>query len=61
MICNRVKLKIKQNNYLNITNAEVLFLDASKAFNQLNYLMLFDKLIEKQVTLFMIKLLIIFY
>ena len=39
----------------------VTFLDASKAFDRLNYWLLFDKLIKKHVPLFTIKLLLFWY
>ena len=39
----------------------VTFLDASKAFNRLNYWLLFDKLVKKCVPLFIIKLLCFWY
>ena len=39
----------------------VTFLDASKAFDRLNYWLLFDKLIKKHVPLFIIKLLCFWY
>ena len=39
----------------------VTFLDASKAFDRLNYWVLFDKLIKKHVPLFIIKLLLFWY
>ena len=37
------------------------FLDASKAFDRLNYWLLFDKLIKKHVPLFIVKLLLFWY
>ena len=43
------------------TTVFVTFLDASKAFDRLNYWLLFEKLIKKQVTLFIIKLLLFRY
>ena len=39
------------------TTVYVTFLDASKAFDRLNYWLLFDKLVKKHVPLFIIKLL----
>ena len=39
----------------------VTFLDASKAFDRLNYWLLFDKLVKKHVPLFIIKLLYFWY
>ena len=39
----------------------VTFLDASKAFDRLNYWLLFDKLIKKHVPLFIVKLLLFWY
>ena len=39
----------------------VTFLDASKAFDRLNYWLLFDKLVKKCVPLFIIKLLCFWY
>ena len=41
------------------TTVYVTFLDASKAFDRLNYWLLFDKLIKKHVPLFIIKLLLL--
>ena len=43
------------------TTAFVTFLDASKAFDRLNYWLLFDKLVKKCVPLFIIKLLFFWY
>ena len=43
------------------TTVYVTFLDASKAFDRLNYWLLFDKLIKKHVPLFIIKLLCFWY
>ena len=43
------------------TTVCVTFLDASKAFDRLNYWLLFDKLLKKQVPLFIIKLLCFWY
>ena len=43
------------------TTVYVTFLDASKAFDRLNYWLLFDKLIRKHVPLFIIKLLLFWY
>ena len=43
------------------TTVFVPFLDASKAFDRLNYWLLFEKLIKKHVTLFIIKLLLFWY
>ena len=43
------------------TTVYVTFLDASKAFDRLNYCLLFDKLIKKDVPLFIIKLLLFWY
>ena len=40
------------------TTVYVTFLDSSKAFDRLNYLLLFDKLIKKHVPLFIIKLML---
>ena len=39
----------------------VTFLDASKTFDRLNYLLLFDKLIKKHVPLFIIKQQLLFW
>ena len=43
------------------TTVYVKFLDVSKAFDRLNYWLLFDKLIKKHVPLFIIKLLCFWY
>ena len=43
------------------TTVFVTFLDASKAFDRLNYWLLFDKLVKKCVPLFIIKLLCFWY
>ena len=43
------------------TTVYVTFLDAIKAFDRLNYWLLFDKLIKKHVPLFIIKLLLFCY
>ena len=43
------------------TTVYVTFLDASKAFDRLNYWLLFDKLIKKNITFFIIKLLCFWY
>ena len=43
------------------TTVYVTFLDASKAFDRLNYWLLFDKLLKKHVPLFIIKLLCFWY
>ena len=43
------------------TTVYVTFLDASKAFDRLNYWLLFDKLIKKRVPLFIVKLLLFWY
>ena len=43
------------------TTVYVTFLDASKAFDRLNYWLLFDKLIKKHVPLFIVKLLLFWY
>ena len=43
------------------TTVYVTFLDASKAFDRLNYWLLFDKLIKKHVPLFIIRLLLFWY
>ena len=43
------------------TTVYVTFLDASKAFDKLNYWLLFDKLVKKHVPLFIIKLLYFWY
>ena len=39
----------------------ITFLDASKAFDRLNYLLQFDKLVKKCVPVFIIKLLCFWY
>ena len=43
------------------TTIYVTFLDASKAFDRLNYWLLFDKLIKKNIPFFIIKLLCFWY
>ena len=43
------------------TTVYVTFLDASKAFDRLNYWLLFDKLIKKNIPFFIIKLLCFWY
>ena len=43
------------------TTVFVTFLDASKAFDRVNYWMLFSKLIDKNVPLFIVKLLVFWY
>ena len=43
------------------TTVFVTFLDASKAFDLVNYWMLFSKLIDKNVPLFIVKLLVFWY
>ena len=43
------------------TTVFVTFLDASKAFDRLSYWLLFDKLVKKHVSLFIIKLLCYWY
>ena len=43
------------------TTVYVTFLDASRAFDRLNYWLLFDKLIKKHVPIFIIKLLLFWY
>ena len=43
------------------TTVYVTFLDASNAFDRLNYWLLFDKLIKKHVPLFIVKLLLFWY
>ena len=52
-------------NVLNFTkdeiNSFVTFLDASKAFDRIDYWRLFTKLIDKHVALFVIKLLVFWY
>ena len=43
------------------TTVFVIFLDASKAFDRVNYWLLFTKLIDKNVPLFVVKLLMFWY
>ena len=43
------------------TTVYVTFLDASNAFDRLNYWLLSDKLIKKHVPLFIVKLLLFWY
>ena len=43
------------------TTVFVTFLDASKAFDRVNYWMLFSKLIDKNVPLFIVELLVFWY
>ena len=43
------------------TTVFVTFLDASKAFDRVNYWMLFSKLVDKYVPLFIVKLLVFWY
>ena len=63
-VCDQnAKLALPQEKISHYTTATVYvtFLDASKAFDRLNYWLLFDKLIKKHVPLFITKLLLFWY